>query len=266
MPCTLVSKLCLIIGLAISFSFPQLAHAETEIIDIKPEPYDPYKSFKDGSSLLLDNESVKALGIGALVFMGARQLDEEARDFFGNQKRIGEFSKLGNEVFGTGALGVAIGGGLWLWGDLKDRPYHSHAGQAQIETLLATTVIVSGLKSVTNRMRPDQSGNDALPSAHSAYAFAAATVLNEFYGGKIGYPAYAIAALTAASRMQDDRHWLSDTVGGAAVAIIVGRAFSRSHKKRYDDWERATNGTKATLNIRPKISSDSVGVVFQYDF
>ena len=35
--------------------------------------------------------------------------------------------------------------------------------------------------------------------------------------------AYAIASYVAASRIQDDKHWLSDVVFGAAVGTVAGR-------------------------------------------
>jgi membrane-associated phospholipid phosphatase len=53
--------------------------------------------------------------------------------------------------------------------------------------------------------------------------FASATVLQRDLGWKVGIPAYGIATYVAASRIQENRHFLSDVAFGAAIGIIAGR-------------------------------------------
>jgi membrane-associated phospholipid phosphatase len=48
-------------------------------------------------------------------------------------------------------------------------------------------------------------------------------VLQEHYGWKVGIPAYAFATYVGASRIQVQKHYLSDVVFGAAVGIVAGR-------------------------------------------
>ena len=48
-------------------------------------------------------------------------------------------------------------------------------------------------------------------------------VLQEHYGWKLGVPAFAAAAYTAASRVTANQHWLSDVVFGAALGVASGR-------------------------------------------
>ncbi|PYP40538.1 MAG: hypothetical protein DMD43_08360, partial [Gemmatimonadetes bacterium] len=41
---------------------------------------------------------------------------------------------------------------------------------------------------------------------------------------------YSVAALTGFSRVNDDKHWLSDTVFGAALGIMSARLVQRWHR------------------------------------
>jgi membrane-associated phospholipid phosphatase len=49
-------------------------------------------------------------------------------------------------------------------------------------------------------------------------------VLRAHFGWKAGVPAYAVATWVAASRMQSERHYLSDVIAGATVGILAGRS------------------------------------------
>ena len=53
--------------------------------------------------------------------------------------------------------------------------------------------------------------------------FATATVVKEHFGWKAGIPAYAVAAYVGASRIQDNKHYLSDVAFGATLGIVAGR-------------------------------------------
>ena len=73
------------------------------------------------------------------------------------------------------------------------------------------------------RQRPDGTGY-SFPSGHSSVTFATATVLQRNFGWKVGIPAYGLAAYVAASRVQVERHFLSDVTFGAALGIVAGRS------------------------------------------
>lgn len=103
-----------------------------------------------------------------------------------------------------------------------------------VEAVGLATISSAALKYVAGRQRPDASldshrwfsGGDAFPSGHVAAAFAAATVFAESgseptFGRRL--LAYGLATATAYARVQGDRHWLSDTVAGAALGIATGR-------------------------------------------
>ena len=92
-------------------------------------------------------------------------------------------------------------------------------------------VFTMGLKQATRRARPEGTGF-SFPSGHTAMAFASATVLQRHFGWKVGIPAYAVASYVAASRVQTQRHYLSDVAFGAALGIVAGRTIGIGHGRQ----------------------------------
>ncbi len=97
------------------------------------------------------------------------------------------------------------------------------------------------LKELTHRPRPNQQqtadhtswfgplqgkGFTAFPSGHSMRSFALATVLAGIYYDRpwLGASFYALAGLTAWSRLNSGEHWASDVVVGAVLGYGIGRA------------------------------------------
>lgn len=79
--------------------------------------------------------------------------------------------------------------------------------------------------------RPPSSGGpanrDALPSGHTTAAFAVATTLADDIDSPVAdVLLYTAAAGTAWSRINDNRHWLTDTALGAAIGITISKIVS----------------------------------------
>lgn len=67
-------------------------------------------------------------------------------------------------------------------------------------------------------------GNASFPSGHTATAFVGSHMIyKEFKDSNpvIAYSGYALGAVTAVARVVNDKHWVSDVVAGAAVAILA---------------------------------------------
>jgi len=90
--------------------------------------------------------------------------------------------------------------------------------RAQVMAQLTTTAV----KQIVRRDRPE-GGGFSFPSGHTAVTFASATVLQQHFGWKVGIPSFAVASYVAASRVQMQRHYLSDVAFGAALGIVAGR-------------------------------------------
>lgn len=87
---------------------------------------------------------------------------------------------------------------------------------------LLMAVTVKTLKYTTHVERPDGSQDNSFPSGHSAIAFMGAELLRHEYPRCL--PAwiggYAVATLTAALRLHNHRHWLTDVTAGAGIGVL----------------------------------------------
>lgn len=187
---------------------------------------------KAGRALLDKHSQFTYLGASALFF-AARGLDNDARVYFAGQRREGDLAGFGNEVLGTGVPGALLGFGAWLKGASQDLPNSQELidfGQANLEAMLATAAVTTVLKGTVKRERPDHSDHYSFPSGHTSTVAATAMTIYEFYGWRAGVPAFLLTAVTAVGRMTEDRHWLSDTVGGATIGVLFGHAFAVAHR------------------------------------
>ncbi len=111
------------------------------------------------------------------------------------------------------------------------------------------------LKVAVGRERPNGQDAKSFPSGHTSNAFALATVAERHYGWKVGVPAYLVAGLVGASRIQQDKHYLSDVVAGAALGYIVGRTVVRVNGRPLEEAARG-----ASIQISPILGRDVRGV------
>ena len=122
-------------------------------------------------------------------------------------------------------IGISLA--TYAYGRLFDAPKVSHMGMDLLRAQIVTTALVQPLKFATGRERPDASNNHSFPSGHAAITFAGATVLERHLGWRKSALAYALATYVAASRLHDNRHYLSDVAFGAAVGTIAGRTVTQ---------------------------------------
>lgn len=159
-----------------------------------------------------------------------------------------------SEFGGPGALALSVG--LWGAGKLAHKPAVERVGLRATEAIFVSGVVTSAIKVVSGRARPDrspgaprdfsfargirdQNGFDSSPSGHASTAFALAAVLDAEWARHspdrprwIRPALYAAAALTAASRVFDNRHWASDVVLGSTIGVVGGHAVVRWHADR----------------------------------
>jgi membrane-associated phospholipid phosphatase len=135
------------------------------------------------------------------------------------------------EVYGT------ITVGLLATGLAAHKPGITRAGGRLMTTLLLAGATSSIGKFALGRPRPDQSmdldgfvpfsGQAAMPSGHTTMAFALATSLtDEIHRPWATVGLYTVATGVGWSRINDNRHWLSDVVAGALVGITSAKLAS----------------------------------------
>ncbi len=103
------------------------------------------------------------------------------------------------------------------------------AGAKQaIKTVLTTSAITFILKRIINKPRPN-GGSYSFPSGHTSAAFSGAAFLQRRYGWKYGRVAYAMAAYTAWSRVNANKHDTWDVLGGATIAVATAYLFTKPY-------------------------------------
>ena len=123
--------------------------------------------------------------------------------------------------------------GTYAYGRIFHAPKVSHLGMDLLRAQIVTTAIVQPIKYATHRERPDGSNAQSFPSGHAAITFAGATVLERHLGWRKAFLAYAAATYVAASRLHDNRHYLSDVAFGAAVGTIAGRTVTQHGRNNW---------------------------------
>ena len=108
-------------------------------------------------------------------------------------------------------------------------------------SIFASGFITPAIKHVAGRSRPFAnegafafdpfSNNDSFPSGHATNAFAVASVFAAHSDGwVVPTIAYTLATGVAISRMNDNVHFASDVIAGAAIGTAVGRSIVARHK------------------------------------
>ncbi|GAB4316614.1 MAG: hypothetical protein Kow0074_04660 [Candidatus Zixiibacteriota bacterium] len=176
---------------------------------------------------------LRTLAIGAVLTLAARSNDHRVQEEAVDAPILEMGGVDLGDAYGNGFHLVAASIGTWGIGHLTDDVYTKETAGLLIKSLLLEGAIVYGAKNVFRRSRPDNADHLSFPSGHTAGAFTFSTVLARRHGWAIGAVAYSLATLTAAARLEDNRHFLSDVVAGATVGIAVGQFMTRG-KTRAD--------------------------------
>jgi membrane-associated phospholipid phosphatase len=135
------------------------------------------------------------------------------------------------EVYGTVTVGL-LAAGLAM-----GRPQITRAGGRLAASLALAGLTVNVGKFAFGRPRPEQSldadgyapfsGQVSLPSGHTAMAFALATSLaDDIHRPWATVGLYGMATAVGWSRVNDNRHWLSDVAAGALVGVASAKLAS----------------------------------------
>ena len=168
------------------------------------------------------------LGVGAAAAAAVHPADDYVKDHIVGNETAHDVFMLGKWV-GSAQVQIGSAVGLWVIGryifaPAADEPQTnklSHLGFDLIRAQIVSQAIVHGMKNTIRRDRPTGECC-AFPSGHAATAFATAAVLERHLGYRGSWPALIGATYVAASRLVDNRHFLSDVMFGAAVGEAAG--------------------------------------------
>jgi hypothetical protein len=127
------------------------------------------------------------------------------------------------EVIGGGVVQGGAALATFVVGRAIKNPEISWLGADLVRAQILNALLTHGIKLAVDRQRPD-GGSRSFPSGHTSSSFATASVLQRHFGWRVGIPAYGVATLIAGSRLQENQHFLSDVIFGAAIGVVAGRA------------------------------------------
>ncbi len=116
-----------------------------------------------------------------------------------------------------------------------------------------TGILTRSMKRAIDRTRSD-GGTYSYPSGHTSTAFSIAGVVYQDLGPIWGIPAMTAASYVGLSRLQENKHYLSDVVAGAVLGSYISFKISGRHK------------THAKYHVLPLAGSGWCGLSFEYEF
>ncbi|MCJ7674626.1 MAG: phosphatase PAP2 family protein [Sedimentisphaerales bacterium] len=175
-----------------------------------------------------DNICALLLAGGASIAMH-QNADKEIAEHLDKDATFHGFADESLNVLGFPGTHFAAAS-LWyaLAAERQDK-FNKERAWTMMTALAVTGLVSTGLKAV----RDNETPNDrswAWPSGHTSSSFTVASVLDEFYGPKVGIPAYVLASVVAYRMMDTGDHWASDVVFGATLGWVVGHTIAGKHK------------------------------------
>lgn len=194
-----------------------------------PAPSDPSVTFgslftglSDDLVRLPSKGTALTLGVGGALALAVRPADLRLTERATASVPLDRAFEVG-ELAGSGWVQVGGSLGTFLIAKATGSRRAQLVGADMVRAQILNAAMTQGLKFAVGRPRPD-AGRFSFPSGHASSTFANATVLHRHFGWKVGVPAYGVAAYVAGSRLQENRHFASDVIFGAALGIVAGRA------------------------------------------
>ena len=184
----------------------------------------------NGRETFLEKKNLIALSLAGGMSVAMHQnLDIEVAEHLEQHRQLYNLKDEGLNFIGHPTTHFVATGLWYALSDNNQDEFNNRRAWTMMNALSLAWVTTAGLKVIRNNETPN--GDDlAWPSGHTASSFTVASVLDEFYGPKVGIPAYAAASLVAYRMVDTGNHWTSDVVFGATLGWIVGHTVAGKHK------------------------------------
>jgi membrane-associated phospholipid phosphatase len=213
-----------------------------------------------------DGKWLAPLGAATLLFVATDRHTSgelfEAGNHSGRLRLSRDFSRLGSS-YTTGGVAAAF----YFVGRAKHDDRARETGLLAAEALIDSAIVVTGLKTVSQRQRPTVDhasgeffdGGSAFPSGHAISAWALATVIDQEYGQHrplVRFGVYGLATAVSLSRYTGTNHFLSDVLVGSALGYGIGRYVYHQHHDRSLDASQGAVKKKGITRSRffPRIA------------
>jgi membrane-associated phospholipid phosphatase len=194
---------------------------------------EPVDSFPKATSIHWWQGAAVLGGVSALMLLDGT-VREDAQE---HRTRAGDRFAESVRHFGQPEVYGTVTAGILTAGLVTHNPRLIRTGTRIAGALAVAGGVANGLKMVAGRGRPDNpfldedpddfalfSGHASWPSGHTAMAFAFATALgDELHQPVARYGLLAAATAVGWSRINDNRHWLSDVAAGAVIGYTSAK-------------------------------------------
>ncbi|MBN1795696.1 MAG: phosphatase PAP2 family protein [Sedimentisphaerales bacterium] len=190
----------------------------------------PDRIWEDSKTTFTEPNNLWLLGMAgaASIVMHNNGADDDIQDSVEHHRAIDGFFSESLNWIGNPGTHFAVTG-LWyaLAVDANDKLNENRAW-TMMTALSINGLVTASLKAVRDNTTPNHD-KWAWPSGHTSSSFCVAAVLDEFYGPKVGIPAYVAASFVGYRMIEEGDHWASDVVFGAALGWAVGHSVAGKH-------------------------------------
>ena len=192
----------------------------------------PSRIIEDSKETFFRRDNIAALLLagGASIAMHNSDADDNIQN---HVRKHREFNHGADETFdlvGNPGLHFAATGIWYALSAENQDELNKERAWTMMTALAVNGMVTVGLKAVRDNDCPNGK-SWAWPSGHTSSSFTAAAVLDEFYGPKVGIPAYVLASVVAWRMVDSGDHWGSDVVFGATLGWVVGHTIAGKHKQ-----------------------------------
>ena len=220
-----------------------------------PRSIGPKAIFDDARFLFTSPEFLLVMGSVALppvVLRRPFQIEEpEVNEMWRNSATADRIFDAG-AVMGQGGYHIAAGLGSYLAGRMLKSDQLESFGSDLFRAQVINGAVTLGMKALVNRTRPDGTPW-GYPSGHTSVSFASAAVVYKHFGPLVGVPAFIASTYIGLSRLQANKHYLSDVVAGAVLGGYIGYKIAGRSQENI------------SLHISPMVGSQN-GLMLQMKF
>jgi len=204
----------ILLRLFIMLNIPNIISSQTVSSKYMLEGFENIINYKDSRNIIVAGLIISRLGYNYDYYL---QNKNESKKIM--QKKLATFG----DYWG-------ITNQFILWSSISGL-HRKEQSRYAMNSFLVNGIVTYAIKFTTMRTRPDKSNKHSFPSGHTSNSFLGATIIQNVYGKDIGIPAYILASITGLSRINDNKHYLSDVIFGAALGIGIGTAFNHLYEK-----------------------------------